>query len=1098
MKPLFARAFLLTPLWLCFVFLSGVYPLSANTPAAQTEKLSLNRGWKFHAGDIPFPEISGHINSYLNAKAGKAWGAAAPEFDDSQWRALDLPHDWAVEQPFLETANLSQGYRPRGFGWYRRSFKLDAADRGKALELQFDGISTHCTVWLNGTLVHRNWCGYTSFQIDLTPFAHYGDTPNTLAIRVDAQAMEGWWYEGAGIYRHTWLVKRAPLHVITDGVFAHPVKKSDGSWEVPVETTLSNIGDGVVTGSVQSEILAPDGTCIASGKSSLEVPALGTAVAKFSIPVNNPMLWSVDTPTLYTVRTHVLKDGAVQDTVETRCGFRTIRFEADRGFFLNDQPLKIKGTCNHQDHAGVGVAVPDALWEFRIRRLKELGSNSYRCAHNPPAKEFLEACDRLGMLVMDENRNFNVSPEYVRQLEWLIRRDRNHPSVIMWSVFNEETTQGTEMGYQMVRRMVAVVKRLDPTRPVTAAMSGGHNAPINVSQAVELVGFNYNQHVYDGFHEAHPALPLTSSEDTSGFMTRGIYETDHARNLIGSYDDQRAPWGATHREAWRKIVERPYVAGGYVWTGFDYRGEPTPLKWPSAGSFFGIMDQCGFPKAAYYIHQAHWIEDKPVLHLIPHWNWAGKEGQNIKVMALTNADSVALTLNGKPLEEKKVDPIDMVEFQVPYQAGKLEAIGKKNGKEIARFVVETTGEAAALEILPDRTALAGDGADAMPVTIRAVDAQGREVPTANLLVQFASSGPGAIIGVGNGDPNCHEPEKYIDPPIPPLALDDAWKWSVIPNNAAENLPEVTPDFSDNAWKSANIAPERGPLPTGQHGVFRRTFSLDAAAMTAHQIILRIGTIDDRGAIFVNGRKFADSTDWAKPFEMDIKPALCEGRNVIAVSVFNETHDGGLGKGSNLTFLGVKSAQNWKRSLFNGLAQVIVQSQRDSSGTFVLQATAPGLKPAETRLSVFAAAAQPSVENPASAMVLTNWQQSPVTNKPIDPNVPVADNDMNSWTNVQAGVAQNFSAGTCALLRCQFTPDAATSTKGGTIHFKEITGTAEVFIDGISAGKKSDSKAGPFSVPLPAKSGLRTVAVNLHSGGKEKAGLTGSIYIEAKP
>ena len=511
---------------LCVVLFSADLSQAA-VPEGRTEKLSLNQGWKFHEGDIPFPEIKGHGNSYNNAKAGKSWGAAAPEFDDSQWRVLDLPHDWAVEQPFLQTANLSQGYRPRGFGWYRRSFKLDPSDRGKALELQFDGIATHCTVWLNGTLVHRNWCGYTSFQIDLTPFAHYGDTPNTLAIRVDAQAMEGWWYEGAGIYRHTWLVKRSPLHITTDGVFAHPVRKPDGTWEIPVETTLSNIGDAAVTGGVQAELIDPDGKSIASGRATVEVPSLDTAVAKFTIPVSNPKLWSVDTPTLYTVRTRALRDGVVQDSVETRCGFRTIRFDAKLGFFLNDKPLKFKGTCNHQDHAGVGVAVPDSIWEFRVRRLKELGSNAYRCAHNPPAKEFLEACDRLGMLVMDENRNFNVSPEYVRQLEWLIRRDRNHPSVILWSVFNEETTQGTEMGYQMVRRMAAVVKRLDSTRPVTAAMSGGHKAPINVSQAVDVVGFNYNQDVYDEFHKAHPDLPVTSSEDTSGFMTRGVYETDH-------------------------------------------------------------------------------------------------------------------------------------------------------------------------------------------------------------------------------------------------------------------------------------------------------------------------------------------------------------------------------------------------------------------------------------------------------------------------------------------------------------------------------------------------------------------------------------------
>jgi beta-galactosidase len=1071
------------------------WPLPSSSATVPTEKLSLDRGWRFHEGDIPFPEIKGHGNSYNNAKAGKAWGAAAPEFDDSQWRVLDLPHDWAVEQPFDQNANLSQGYRARGFGWYRRSFKLDPADRGKALELQFDGIATHATVWLNGTLVHRNWCGYTSFQIDLTPFANFGDKPNHLAIRVDAQAMEGWWYEGAGIYRHTWLVKRNPLHIPTDGVFAHPVKKPDGNWEIPAEVTLSNIGDEAVRGEVHCVLLDPAGKPVAEARTSTEVPYLNTAVVKLGIPVRQPKLWSVDTPTLYTVRTTVLRDGAVCDVVETRCGFRTIRFDAKQGFFLNDQPLKLKGTCNHQDHAGVGVAIPDSLWEFRVRRLKELGSNAYRCAHNPPAKEFLEACDRMGMLVMDENRNFNVSPEYVRQLEWLIRRDRNHPSVILWSVFNEETTQGTEMGYQMVRRMAAVVKRLDKTRPVTAAMSGGHKAPINVSQAVDVVGFNYNQNVYDEFHKAHPDLPITSSEDTSAFMTRGVYETDKSKNLIGSYDDQRAPWGLTHRYAWRCISERPFVAGGFVWTGFDYRGEPTPLQWPSAGSFFGIMDLCGFPKAAYYLHQAHWIEDEPVLHLIPHWNWQGREGTNIKVMALTNADTVALSLNGKPLEEKKVDPIDMVEFQIPYQPGKLEAVGKQNGREVSRFAVETTGKPAALEIIPDRKALAGDGADAMPVTIRAVDDKGREVPDANLMVDFETSGAGDIIGVGNGDPNCHEAEKLVAASTSRnAAFNDAWKWLPVKDYAAADMPEVKTDCDDSSWKTADITPEKGPVPEGQHAVFRRKITLSAEDLAASSIVLTLGTIDDVGLVFVNGRKIGESKSWSEPFVRDIKSELHEGGNVIAVSVLNKDHDGGLGKGASLQFSGQGRIEGWKRSLFNGLAQVIVQSRRDGSGTFVLHARAEGLRPAEAHIRITAASARPSVENPSGELALIHWMQSPVSAQAPDPNAKFADNDMNTWSSVQAGTAQNFSGGSWALFRCQFTPVSAVAKAGGNLVFKKISGTAEVFIDGVSVGKKPTSAAAPLTVSLPAKDGPRTISVVVNAGGQAKAGLTGGVTV----
>ena len=727
--------------------LAGLGPVAAQSPAqgSSEECLSLDQDWHFFLGDIPVPEITGQSMSYNSAKAGKAWGAADPDFDDSTWRVLDLPHDWAVEGPFDPKANSSQGSRPRGIGWYRRYIHLDAADRGKSLELKFDGVSTHCTVWLNGTLVHRNWCGYTGFSIDMTPFATYENQVNTLVVRVDAVAQEGWWYEGAGIYRHTWLIKRDPVHLVTDGVFANPIRESDGGWEIPIEATVRNDGTAPVTAEVRSELFDPKGNSVGQATGSVQADALDEGVARMVISVKKPELWSLDAPTLYTVRTTVTCGGVQKDQHSTLCGFRTIRFDPDKGFFLNDQPLKLKGTCNHQDAAGVGVAVPDSIWDYKIRRLKELGSNAYRCAHNPPSSAFLDACDRLGMLVMDENRNFNVSPEYERQLEWMVRRDRNHPSVILWSVFNEEPMQGTEAGYQMVRRMRAIVHKLDPTRPVTAAMSGGSETPINVSQAVDVVGFNYQQGKYDGFHQAHPTIPITSSEDTSSFMTRGIYES--SAYYADSYDDQRAGWGDTHRESWKAVASRPFVAGGFVWTGFDYRGEPQKFSWPSVSSVFGIMDTCGFPKAAYYIHQAAWIDDKPILQIIPHWNWKGKEGQPIKVMVCTNGDDVQLILNGKPLEEKPVDRLEGQEWTVNYEPGKLEAVAKRDGKPWAHFSEETTGDPVALKLTPDRSDLAGNGADAEPITVSAVDAQDRDVPTANTPVTFELGGGG---GGGTG------------------------------------------------------------------------------------------------------------------------------------------------------------------------------------------------------------------------------------------------------------------------------------------------------------------------------------------------------------
>jgi len=750
--------------------------VSSATSAADSPRtaLSLDQGWRFHLGDIPlnlFPggegiRLYGPDIPHSGATAGHAWGAAARGFDDKSWRQVNLPHDWVVEQPFDKNAFKAQGYRPRGIAWYRRTFKLDPSDHGKNIELQFDGVATHCTVYFNGTPVHHNWCGYTSFYIDVTPMARYGEDINTIAVRVDAEDMEGWWYEGGGIYRHTWLVKRSPVHVVTDGVYANPVKGADGTWTIPAEVTLANTGSDVASASVAIGVFDSTGRRVADGRSApLSIVPLGEAVAKVSISVASPQLWSVDQPNLYTVRTVVLRDNKPVGSVDTTCGFRTIRFDAKEGFFLNDQLLKLQGTCNHQDHAGVGVAVPDSIWEFRVRKLKEMGSNAYRTAHNPPSRELLDICDRMGMLVMDETRHFNTSPEYMKQLEWLVRRDRNHPSVIMWSLFNEEALEVNEEGMEMTRTMNALVKRLDTTRPTTGGQNKGQLGrdgkanPKNAALAVDVVGINYQVDKYDKIRAAYPDKPIISTEDTSQVMTRGEYVTDKSRQIIASYDDIFDGWSINNRNAWKAIAKQPSFGGGFIWTGFDYRGEPTPFHWPAVSSYFGCMDLCGFPKTAFYIRQALWTHDKPVLTLVPHWNWAGKEGKPIKVMALTNADRVSLFLNGKLIEEKPVDKFEMVMWDVPYAPGRLEALAKKNDTIVARYVVETTGEPVALRLTPDRKALAGDGNDALPVTVETLDKDGRPVPTANLPVEFEIIGPGAIIGLGNGDPTSHEPEK---------------------------------------------------------------------------------------------------------------------------------------------------------------------------------------------------------------------------------------------------------------------------------------------------------------------------------------------------
>jgi beta-galactosidase len=723
------------------------------------EVLSLDRGWLFHLGDIPFPKIVEQEQTYRNAKAGNAGGAAATRYNDAAWRKLDLPHDWAVEGPFDPRENISQGYRPRGIGWYRRYLRVDEVDRGRHVELQFDGIATNATIWVNGTVVHHNWSGYTASRIDLTPFLRYGNALNTIAVRVDAETMEGWWYEGAGIYRHAWLVKTDPVHVPTDGVHATPRQDKRGNWSLPVEVRVANSGREAAQVSVEVTLTDPAGRTVARRSGSASVAVLGESGVKLPLALAAPKLWSPAHTILYKLTTTVRQAGRIVDQVALHTGFRSIRFDPAQGFFLNGEHMKLKGVCIHQDHAGVGVALPDAIWEYRLRRLKELGANAIRFSHNAPAPEVLDMADRMGFLVMDENRNFNPSPEYMGQLEWMVRRDRHHPSVILWSVFNEEPTQGSEVGYEMVRRMAAAVKALDDTRPVTAAMSNGLFTPLNVSHAVDVLGANYQVKDYDRYHQAHPQQPFTSSEDTSAFMTRGEYLTDAARHTAASYDDDHARWGNSHRDGWQAIASRPWVAGGFVWTGFDYRGEPTPYSWPSVSSFFGIMDLNGFPKTAYYMHQVQWIADRPLIHIAPHWNWPGREGQPVRVLVMANAERVRLLLNGRELGEQQVDRYRMNEFQVPYQPGTLEAVGYTGGREVARARVETTGPAVRLELVPDRTTLAGDGRDALPITVRALDAEGRAVPLAAPEVSFSVTGAGRAIGHGNGDPNSHEDEK---------------------------------------------------------------------------------------------------------------------------------------------------------------------------------------------------------------------------------------------------------------------------------------------------------------------------------------------------
>ncbi len=956
---------------LCGVAAIGQLPQSSAMPVRQT--LTLDQGWRFHLGDIPissFPggqgiSIYGPDITHSGGKTGYTWGAAARGYNDKTWREVDLPHDWVVEQPFDKSALRAQGYRQRGIGWYRRTFKLDPSDRGKNIELQFDGVATHCTVYFNGAAVHRNWCGYTSFYIDVSSLARYGDDLNTIAVRVDADATEGWWYEGGGIYRHTWLVKRSPLHIITDGVYANPIKSSSGTWTIPAEITISNTGSRDSMATVEIGLFDSSGQKVAGAVSSpASIKSLGQTVITVSLPVEAPRLWSVDEPNLYEVRTTLLSDDQPVDSVITQCGFRTIRFDAKQGFLLNDQPVKLQGTCNHQDHAGVGVAVPDAIWAFRIRKLKEMGSNAYRTAHNPPAKELLDACDSMGMLVMAENRHFNPSPEYVRQLEWLVRRDRNRPSVILWSLFNEEGLERFEEGKEIARLLDAKVKNLDVTRPTTGGQdkgqidSEGKANPNNAAMSLDVVGINYQASDYAKIRAAYPDKPIVSTEDTSQVMTRGEYANDPSKCIVGSYDDVFWGWQATSsaRKAWSAITSQPSFAGGFSWTGFAYRGEPSPYGWPSAGSHFGAMDLCGFPKTEFYVRQALWTKDKPFLAIVPHWNWSDKEGQPIRVIALTNADSVALSINGRALEEQQVNGNDMVEWKVPYEPGRLEATAKKDGKVIASQIVETTGPATQVQLVPDRTAISADGKDVAIFTVSASDAHGRSVPIAQNKIHFNIKGQGKIIGVGNGDPNSHELET-IAPIIQVIPITE-WRWKTgeFSSSSIERSPDFADGMDDSSWSL--LKSDEYPLKENTTGIFRSHVTLSQEDIDGDQIHLSFGKIDDHGWIVVNNHLVGESHGVHQSPVIEIKKYLRAGKNTIAVGVKNDGGPGGVEPLVNIV-LRKSTAQGWSRKLYNGLAQIIVQSTRQT-GSFVLTANSEGLNSAAVTVQTTKTTLTPSV------------------------------------------------------------------------------------------------------------------------------------------
>lgn len=733
---------------------------------AGRERLLLDFGWRFHLGNANDPARDlgyGGGRGGNFQKTGGFIAASSLPFDDGEWRELDLPHDWAIELPFEnDPALASKGFYPLGrnypetsVGWYRRVFEIPAEDAGKRITLEFDGAYRETMVVFNGFYIGVHSGGYDPFHFDVTDFVYPGKK-NVLLVRVDATLSDGWFYEGAGIYRHVWLVKTHPVHVKQWGTFVS-AKVTNGDATVSIRTEVNNHSKDAQNARVTSTILDPTGKPVAKTVAPPASIASGEdQTFEQTMVVRRPLLWSLEQRNLYKLVTEVSAQGEIVDRYETPFGIRTVEFNAEKGFFLNGKSVKVKGTCNHQDHAGVGAALPDAVQYYRVRKLQEMGCNAIRTSHNPPTTELLNACDELGMLVFDETRMMSSNPEGLAQFGDLVRRDSNHPSVFMWSMGNEEGQANTETGLHILTAMKAVATKYDGTRPVSIAPIRA----IGVGGLVEcdVMGYNYMDPQAAAYHKAHPDKPVIGTETVSAVGTRGIYVADFEKGYVGSYDPYTTTGRASAEGWWRFCNAQEWLAGGFVWTGFDYRGEPSPDGWPNISSQYGIIDTCGFPKDSFFYYQSWWTA-RPVLHLFPHWNWEGMDGKEIAVWVYSNLDSVELFVNGKSLGAKDVKKDSHVAWVVPYAPGAIEARGSKGGQVVMTTKRETTGAAARLVMKPDRQELMADGEDVAMFTVEVQDAQGRVLPTTDNVVKFTVMGAGKLIGVGNGDPTDHESDR---------------------------------------------------------------------------------------------------------------------------------------------------------------------------------------------------------------------------------------------------------------------------------------------------------------------------------------------------
>ena len=730
------------------------------------ETIRLDDGWKFAFGNAADPKKdfgcgTEYFNYLTKANSIHNEGPYVANFNDSTWQEVKVPHDWVTILPYADVASHSHGYKTVGYkypetsvGWYRKTINIPACDLGKHIALQFDGIFRNARVWFNGFYMGTEPSGYATQVYDVTEYVNYGGD-NLICVRADATLEEGWFYEGAGIYRDAWLMKSAAVGVAPFGTFVYAdLKQPYDKVTIYVETEVNNHSLTTQQCEVSHRLLDADGREVAKSESStIMLRAKQTLNSQLlTLNLNVPHLWSPADPYLYKVETTVKVDGRVTDVYETTTGIRDVEFDADRGFLLNGQPLKLKGVNLHQDHAGVGAAIPDALQAWRIKQLKKMGCNAYRASHNPMTPALLDICDREGILVIDENRLTGINEEHLRLLERMIKRDRNHPSVILWSNGNEEWgMENTIQGTRIAAAMREYTHLLDPTRHSTIANAGGRE----MVKGLDVVGFNYIvQNDVDNQKKNNPTWKIVGTEETTGCGTRGWYFKDekYPGRMVSLNRTMEQNYENIIERGWKFYDERPWAAGLFYWTGFDYRGEPNPLSYPAHDSEFGILDYCGFPKdEAYYLKS--WWTDEPVLHIFPHWNLQGHEGEEVEVWAYSNCDEVELTVNGKKLGRQPMPRNGHLKWKAVYQPGRVEATGYKNGKRILTKTIETTKAAAKVVLKADRHQIAADGQDMAIVNIELHDQKGRFVPNACPVLTFCLEGDANIIGCGNGDPS---------------------------------------------------------------------------------------------------------------------------------------------------------------------------------------------------------------------------------------------------------------------------------------------------------------------------------------------------------